>query len=1441
MDNTAQPTSWFGIAAIVLVTLFLQIHAPALANVDNSATSQDNKIIAAVPRHFPPQYQVSKEGHASGFAIDLMDAIAKQANLDVSYAIYDSWQEVNDALRNGKADLIPNMGITQQRKTFLDFTIPLESFNISLFKLAENKSITSVEHLAGMRIGTLTTNIGSQILSQQDNLTVTPFTEPGQTLEALLKGNVDLIAFPDPVIHRIAKEMRVNDRIEPIGSPLTTVSRAIAVRKNAPELLNKLNSALSDFLKTPLYQDLYQKWHRPPKIEYKFAKIAWSIVGTMLFVLLLSAAWMAYRSNRSVQDYLLGIKTDQTERRLRARGMIMTLVMISAVALTAGITLTLLYQVAFEDQRTRLIETVQSQARLMEAMAGHNKDHQDHHIEEWTADTIEHFKQAHAQFNGIGEFTLARRAGDHINFITRQHAWDRYQPAPIPFDAKRAEPMRRALNGQSGSVVAQDYRGVSVLAAYEPVAILDLGVVAKVDIDTIQAPYIEAGLVSGATGVFILIIGGIAFFFLGNPLVQDIVEQERWSKTIFEQAGVGVALINSKTGEFVRINKRYCEIVGFDPAEMTNKTLQEISHPDDIKSDLEHMAKLLAGEISGFTMEKRYLKKDQSIVWVTLTVSPTWHPGQQTDYHIAVVDDITERRQTQQTLNKFFDQPMNLHIIAHQDGTILRVNKGWFGILGYQPHELEGSTFLELVHPDDVDKTLEEMSKLSKGLLTFYFENRYRHKDNSYRLLAWSALSTPEDNTIYAVASDITERTHAVKELNRANRALRALSAASKAIMKAVEEQHFMDTLCQLIVESAGYRLAWIGFAENNSAKDVRPMAQFGFEAGYLDTVKITWADIERGQGPSGIAIRTGKPAIERNIQSSQSFKPWRKQATKRGYNSSIALPLIIDNTVFGVLNIYASETDAFDNQETAFLMDLANDISFGITSLREQMNSRRLASAIEQTGDMVLITNTLGEIQYVNHAFCRISGYDYADIIGKKADIFGPSQNPQKIIEQMYNSLAQGQTWHGNFINRKKNGDLFEVEASISPITNPEGSMQNYVAVYRDISAQKEMEQQLRQSQKMEAIGTLAGGISHDFNNILGIMLGYTELVLDSIPEEDQNHQDLLDVFQAGKRAKELVAQLLTFSRLSETTLKPICVSPVLKECIKFMRASLPSTIEIERYINTPDITVIGDPTRLHQVIMNLCTNAASSMEQDGGTLIITLDNALLNPESAARLKLNPGWYAVITVKDTGPGILPEIKDRLFDPFFTTKDVGKGTGLGLSVVHGIISDIGGAVEVDSEPGKGALFRVYWPVVDEETSIDNTPSTFTTSSQPLHILFIDDEISIARLGTKQLKKLGYQVTSFTDPRKAWRYFQDHRTQFDVVISDQTMPGLTGIELFTRIRQLDSTLSLILCSGRKTPTSEDIIDSLSIRAVLRKPLLLEEIAKILIEIIEEIPG
>jgi len=373
--------------------------------------------------------------------------------------------------------------------------------------------------------------------------------------------------------------------------------------------------------------------------------------------------------------------------------------------------------------------------------------------------------------------------------------------------------------------------------------------------------------------------------------------------------------------------------------------------------------------------------------------------------------------------------------------------------------------------------------------------------------------------------------------------------------------------------------------------------------------------------------------------------------------------------------------------------------------------------------------------------------------------------------------------------------------------------------------------ESQLRQVMKLQAIGTLAGGIAHDFNNILFPIVGYTELTMDDVPEDSQARQNLEEILKATNRAKELVQQILTFSRQSGQERKPLKVQFLIKEALKLLRATIPSTIEIEYNVNEEYGSIMGDPTQIHQVIMNLCTNAYHAMQEKGGKLEVMLKEIDISYEKTMELVgMKIGRHLELTVKDCGHGMEPDVMERIFEPYYTTKEQGKGTGLGLSVIHGIIKNHGGDISVSSQPGKGTIFTVYLPVIDDiDVAIEPVEAAAATQGNE-RILLIDDEEQIIDIEQQILERLGYKVTSKTDSQEALEEFAALPNHFDLVITDMTMPKMTGDQLARKLMDIRPSIPVILCTGFNETITEEKALAMGIDKFIMKPIIKDDLAR-----------
>lgn len=424
----------------------------------------------------------------------------------------------------------------------------------------------------------------------------------------------------------------------------------------------------------------------------------------------------------------------------------------------------------------------------------------------------------------------------------------------------------------------------------------------------------------------------------------------------------------------------------------------------------------------------------------------------------------------------------------------------------------------------------------------------------------------------------------------------------------------------------------------------------------------------------------------------------------------------------------------------------------------------------------------------------------------------------------------------HSDVISHPHLNRKFQV--TTAPILQENKELISIIHVARDITDLEELERQLRQAQKMESMGTLAGGIAHDFNNLLSPILGYVEIALESTAPESPLNEDLKEVLLAASRAKDLVKQILAFSRKSECELKPLKIQFVLKEALKLLRSSIPANIEIKENIDPDCSAIMADPTHIHQMLMNLCTNSYQAMLETGGMISVSLAGVEIGPHDLInKFELIPGPHVLLEVSDSGPGIPREIIDKIFEPCFTTKGKDKGTGLGLAVVYGIVKTYNGAITVYSEPDKGTIFRIYLPAIAAE------PVAVLESSGPLprgneRILLVDDEKMIVSMMVKMLTGLGYSVSAFSSCKDALDAFIAKPDNYDLVITDMTMPQITGDKLAEKILCVRPGKPIILCTGFSHLVSKEKAKEIGIRKYLTKPVLKKELAIAVREVLDK---
>lgn len=528
----------------------------------------------------------------------------------------------------------------------------------------------------------------------------------------------------------------------------------------------------------------------------------------------------------------------------------------------------------------------------------------------------------------------------------------------------------------------------------------------------------------------------------------------------------------------------------------------------------------------------------------------------------------------------------------------------------------------------------------------------------------------------------------------------------------------------------------------------------------------------------------------------------------------------------------YALSREKFTFHE---IQDLGNDVRKMAEAimLREQnlAESERLHRELIETIPYGVQENDLqGIITFTNSAYDKIFEYSPNSAVGKQiwANVVDKKKEAQ--LKQYFSYLVKEQPAPTIYYQKSRTatGKLIDIKIDWLYKRDSSGVVTGFISVITDITEQKQLEENLRQSQKMEAVGTLAGGIAHDFNNLLAAIIGYSELVLDNLPPDSSNHEDLQQVLKASFRAKDLIQHLLLFSRKQELRKTSIDISSVVNESTTLLRATIPSTIRFDLNIKKDVGKIKADSTQIQQVIINLCTNSAYAMGKQGGVLTITLDTISINETGTRPGELSSGKYAHLQIQDNGTGIESEKLGRIFEPFFTTKDTGKGTGMGLAVVHGIVNSHGGAISVTSKLQLGTIFDVYFPLLEQSDELKKPFSDIPHGNNE-KIVIVDDEESVAISTSALLNRLNYSTVTFTDSKTALEYFRSNHDKCDLVITDQTMPNLTGIDLARQLLLMRSDLPIILFSGYSaTITEADALEA-GIKAFIMKPMTREKLA------------
>lgn len=970
---------------------------------------------AVVPESFPPYYFTDKEGLPYGMAIEVMNEIDHHAGYLTKYIVKKTWTEVFKTIENGEAQIIPNLGITEERKKHYFFTVPYVETQIGVFTRIDSK-FSNPKELKKSHIGVIKKNIGKKVASQHDIKQVTEFNSIKDAYSALMKNEIDAVIYPRIIALKFAELLNISHKIYDTKITLLTIKRAIAVSKKHPEIYQRLNHAIKIYLKTQSYKDTYTAWHEVALASFSTKElilidflILFSSIGVLVYIWKKNKFSIHEPGNRNSIIWLSSL----------------ILILITATTLVTGTTLYILYETSFNEQRQRLIDSVMSRARFIEAIARYDLNEHSKNEKGATAyeRTMSQIENAHDRFRGFGntgEYTMARLDNKEIVFVLSQRHSHLTSPDRITIDEERAAPMRLALFGHSGTIIGKDYRNETVLSAYEPIKILKLGIVAKIDLSEIRKPFIDSALYILGIVILVSFFGALLFFRIMMPVIKQIKDTEQRFHQLFRNNQSIAFLINPKNARIIDANIAATTFYGYSIAELSTYNLN-ILYPDSSSEMISQLQQALNGENTIFVTKHRL-----------------------------------------------------------QNGEVRDVE-----------------------------------------ILT-------------------SPVEIEDEIIIYYVVTDITER---------------------------INKEH------------------------------------------------------------------------------------------------------------------------------------------------------------------------------------------EY-----------------------------------------------------------------------------QQLQREIEQTRKMDALGQLTGGIAHDFNNILGIIMGYTGLTREKINDyNDSKMVEYLDhVLTASDRAKDLISSMMLFSRTETGATEVLNITPLVKEDMKMLRSIIPSSIKIETHIDDNLPSTLIEPVKLQQIIMNLCVNARDAMHDKGNlTLQLKMQTETHQQCQICYDDINGDWLE-LSISDTGDGMTDDIVHHLFEPFFTTKEKNKGTGMGMSVVHGIVKSLNGHILIDTEINKGTTISILFkPVYQTTESAQKTDTSNILLMQNKTILIVDDEENLAKLVAEMLNTNDCQSEIYTSPLKALSAFQAEPNKFDLIISDQTMPELTGLEMINRIRIIRPDIPAIISTGYSNSIDNRIANENDI-FLLNKPLLKAEL-------------
>jgi PAS domain S-box-containing protein len=944
---------------------------------------------------------------------------------------------------------------------------------------------------------------------------------------------------------------------------------------------------------------------------------------------------------------------------------------------------------------------------------------------------------------------------------------------------------------------------------------------------------------------------GIFKGFVGTAM--DVTEQEHLMRELRRrEAYLAEAQRLSHTGSFgwristgeILWSEETFRIFQYDrTTKPTVELVLQRVHPEDVAL-VQQIIGRAAQDGKDFAFERRLLMPDGSVKNVH-AVAHALRDGSGSIEFAGAVMDVTQQHQARAALERALDEIKRsedrLRLVidtipgmvwsALPDGSVDFVNQPWMEYHGLAWDDFNRNSVLAAVHPDDVAVVAQNWrTALATGRHP-EVELRVRRADGEYHWFLNRAVPLRDEagNIVkwYGTITDIEDRKRAEMLLTGERRLLEMVARGDSASL-------ILDAVCRLFEDLSSGSLSSILLLEPNANRLWHGAAP-SLPTKYVEA--IDGVVVGPSVGSCGTAAYRAEPVIVCDIGTDPLWAEYRDLALAHGLRACWSRPILSsDGRVLGTFATYYREPRSPTPRENNVIEQITDLASIVIERKQAENALREQAALLDLTRDTVFVRDVNDVITFWNRGAQELYGWTREEAIGRVSHDLMQTIFPAP-LEHIKAELLRDGRWEGELIHTRRDGAKAVVASRWSLQRDDQGrpaatlETNNDITAHKQAEAEKErLEAQLRQSQKMEAMGTLAGGIAHDFNNILGAILGYGELVQKDVAEGSVAWRHINQVMHAGGRAKALVERILSFSHSELGDRVPVHVQSVVEETLDMLAASLPAVVRLEKTLDAGNAAVVGNATQLHQVVMNLCTNATYAM-QHGGVLTVAVDHVEV-PERRllSHGTLSPCPYIRLVVSDTGPGIPPTVLERMFDPFFTTKGVGEGTGLGLSLVHAIVADLGGAIDVASNVGEGTIFAIWLPVAGQVARPVAEVWRDLPRGNGEAVMIVDDELSLAMFAEETLAELGYEPVGFDSSVAALQAFSADPRRFDLVLTDETMPDVSGTDLAREIRRLRSDIPIVLMSGYSGARLTERAHAAGVSEVLRKPLVSRDIAE-----------